>query len=86
MANVKIYTTPTCTYCKQAKVYFQAKNIDFDEINVAEDQVAQQRMIAKTGQLSVPVVEVGETVLDPGWNQKKFEKVYEQLSQTKQAT
>jgi len=23
MAKVKIYTTPTCTYCKQAKEYFK---------------------------------------------------------------
>lgn len=76
MATVKIYTTPTCTYCIKAKDYFKAKNIPFEEINVAEDMTAQQEMIAKTGQLSVPVIEVNGKMLDPGWNPQKFEAAY----------
>ncbi|PIR87952.1 MAG: NrdH-redoxin [Candidatus Harrisonbacteria bacterium CG10_big_fil_rev_8_21_14_0_10_45_28] len=76
MATVKIYTTPACTYCIKAKDYFKAKNIPFEEVNVAEDMVAQQEMIARTGQLSVPVIEVNGKMLDPGWNPQKFEAAY----------
>lgn len=46
---VKIYTTPNCPYCHQAKDYFQDKNIPFDEIDVSQDPKALQEVIAKTG-------------------------------------
>ena len=29
MVNVKIYSTPTCPYCKLAKEFFKEKNISF---------------------------------------------------------
>lgn len=58
MANVKIYTTSWCVYCKAAKEFFKANNIKYDEIDVENDQKAQEEMIHKSGQLGVPVIEV----------------------------
>ncbi len=58
MANVKIYTTPTCVYCKMAKDYFQKNNVKYEEYNVAEDDVAREEMIHKSEQLGVPVIDV----------------------------
>ncbi|MDP1629382.1 MAG: glutaredoxin family protein, partial [bacterium] len=34
---VKIYSTPTCSYCHMAKEFFQEYKIEYQEINVAED-------------------------------------------------
>lgn len=75
MTEVKLYTTPTCAYCKLAKAYFQEKNIPYTEVNVAEDENAQQEMIQKSGQLGVPVLEVGGQIL-VGWNEKEFAAAY----------
>jgi len=34
--QVKVYSTPTCPYCKQAKQFLRENNIEFEDIDVAE--------------------------------------------------
>ena len=57
MATVKIYTTPTCIYCKMAKEFFKKNNVSYEEFNVAEDAKAREEMVRKSQQLGVPVIE-----------------------------
>ncbi|HDQ22449.1 MAG TPA: glutaredoxin family protein [Candidatus Uhrbacteria bacterium] len=61
--KVSIYTTPTCSYCKQAKDYFKEKGIDFEEIDVATDAAKAQEMIEKSGQMGVPVLDIGGRII-----------------------
>ena len=63
MAKVKIYSTPTCVYCNMAKNWFKEKNIEYEEIDVATDETKRNELIAKTGQLAVPVIEVGDEMI-----------------------
>jgi glutaredoxin-like YruB-family protein len=58
MANVQIYSTPTCVYCKHAKEYFTENNIAFTEHDVAADLEARKAMVEKTGQMGVPVIDI----------------------------
>lgn len=58
MANIKIYSTPTCVYCKMAKDFFAKHNIAYTESNVAEDDAAREEMVQKSGQLGVPVIDI----------------------------
>lgn len=58
MANVKVYSTPTCPYCVMAKRFLKENNIAFDDVNVAADHAAAKRMVEQTGQQGVPVVEI----------------------------
>ncbi|OGY97836.1 MAG: NrdH-redoxin [Candidatus Liptonbacteria bacterium RIFCSPHIGHO2_01_FULL_57_28] len=58
MANIIIYSTPSCVYCKLAKQFFAQHNLPYTEHNVQEDIQAQQDMIAKSQQLGVPVIDV----------------------------
>lgn len=58
MARVKIYTTPSCVYCKMAKEFFKNNNIEYEEKNVAVDSSAREEMIAKSGQMGVPVIDI----------------------------
>ncbi len=51
MANVKIYSTPTCVYCKMAKDFFVKNSVQYQEFNVAEDDAAREEMIQKSHQL-----------------------------------
>ena len=60
--KVTIYTTPTCVYCKSAKEFFQENGIKYEE-NVATDQEAQQVMVQKSGQMAVPVIDVGGEIV-----------------------
>ncbi|MBI4087566.1 MAG: glutathione S-transferase N-terminal domain-containing protein [Candidatus Liptonbacteria bacterium] len=61
---VKIYTTPTCVYCKMAKEFFKTNSVSYEEYNVAEDAKARDEMIQKSHQLGVPVIDVdGEIIV-----------------------
>lgn len=74
MAKVKIFTTPSCPYCIALKEFLKEKGIDFKEIDVSQDEQAKNEMIEKSGQMSVPVVEVdGEIVV--GFDKEKIEKI-----------
>lgn len=64
MSTVKIYTTPTCIYCKMAKEFFKKNNVRYEEYDVAEDPKAREEMMNKSRQLGVPVIDVnGEIVV-----------------------
>ena len=63
MPKVIIYSTPYCVYCKAAKEFFQENGVEYEEKDVAKDEEARERMIHKSGQLGVPVIEVGDDVV-----------------------
>ena len=61
---VKIYTTPTCVYCRMAKDFFKEHNVQYEEYNVTEDLKAREEMVSKSGQMGVPVIDVeGELIV-----------------------
>jgi len=74
--KVSIYTTPTCPYCKQAKDYFKEKGIDFEEIDVATDAAKAQEMIEKSGQMGVPVLDIGGRII-VGFDKAEIDKELE---------
>lgn len=71
MANVSIYTTPTCGYCKMAKEFFAENNIEFNEYDVAADAEKRTEMIEKSGQMGVPVITVDEELI-VGFDKEKL--------------
>lgn len=72
--KVKIYTTPTCVYCKMTKEFFAKHNVKYEEANVAVDAKAREEMVQKSGQLGVPVIDVnGEIVV--GFDQQKLSEL-----------
>jgi glutaredoxin-like YruB-family protein len=74
MANIKIYSTPTCPWCKKAKAYLDGKGIKYESINVAGDLKAQEEMISKSGQMGVPVIDIdGHIVV--GFDVKKIDEL-----------
>ena len=74
MPKVKVYSTPTCTFCKQAKQFLKDNNVEFENIDVSADQRAAEEMIEKTGQMGVPVIEVDNEVVI-GFDKAKLEKL-----------
>ncbi len=54
--KVIVFSTPTCTFCNQAKRYFREKNIRFTDVDVSRDQSAARDMMRRTGQMGVPVI------------------------------
>ncbi|OGC11833.1 NrdH-redoxin [candidate division WOR-1 bacterium RIFOXYA12_FULL_52_29] len=74
MASVKIYSTPTCPYCKMLKGYLTEHAIGFEDVDVSVNQAAAQEMIAKSKQMGVPVVEIdGQIVV--GFDKPKINQL-----------
>ena len=68
---VKVYSTPSCAYCVSLKTFLKENEIEFEEIDISQDEKAVEEIIEKTGQLGVPVLEVdGEFVV--GFDKKKI--------------
>lgn len=61
--TVTIYSTPTCHFCQAAKAFFSENNVEYTDINVAEDAEKRQEMVELTGQMGVPVIKMGEDVI-----------------------
>lgn len=74
--DIKIYSTPTCPYCIQAKKYLKEKKISFEDFDVAHDSKAAQEMVDLSGQMGVPVIKMGNEVI-VGFDQERIEKILE---------
>lgn len=72
--EVIIYSTPTCHFCVAAKDYFKANGITYVEHNVKEDAEKKKEMIERTGQMGVPVIQVGKTII-VGFNKGKLDEL-----------
>ncbi|MCJ7450379.1 MAG: NrdH-redoxin [Candidatus Nanohaloarchaeota archaeon QJJ-9] len=73
-SKVKVYTTPTCPYCKKLKQWLEEEEIDYKEFNVAENREKAKEMIQKSGQQGVPQAEVdGQIVV--GFRPQKIQNL-----------
>ena len=61
--NITIYKTKTCSYCHLAEEFLKEKKIKFKSIDVGEDTKAAQAMIKKSGQMSVPVIDIDGKII-----------------------
>jgi len=74
MAQITVYSTTSCPYCKMAKEFFAAHNVAFTDKDVTFDPNTQQEMIEKSGQLAVPVIDIDGQII-VGFNQGKLKEL-----------
>ena len=72
--TVKVYTTQTCPYCVMAKQFLHDNNIDFEEIDVSEHPDKGQEMVRKSGEMGVPQIEIGDTII-VGFDKAALKKI-----------
>ena len=60
MKQIRIYTTPFCSYCLQAKRLLARKNLKYEEIDVAGDDEKREWLTKVTGKRTVPQIFIGE--------------------------
>ena len=71
---ITIYSTPTCVYCKTLKEYLDSKKISYTEIDVSDNEKELEKMVAISGQMGVPVVEIdGEVVI--GFDRVRIDQI-----------
>lgn len=63
MANVKVYSTPTCPYCVRLKAYLDSKGVQYEHFDVSSDEGKLQEMISISGQMGVPVIDIDGDII-----------------------
>ena len=63
MKKIKIYTLPTCSECMALKTFLEEHNINFEEIDVSQNIKERDRMIEKTKQEKLPIIETDDQII-----------------------
>ena len=72
MKEVKVYSTPSCPYCRMAKDYLKANDVQYQDIDISSDSDVSREMILLSGQMGVPVIVIdGEVIL--GFDKSKID-------------
>jgi len=58
MSKVKVFSTPSCPYCELLKQFLKDKGVEFEAIDVSQDEESQNYIMEKTGKIAVPVTEI----------------------------
>jgi len=72
--EVKVYSTPTCPYCKKAKEYLSSKGVSYRDIDVSSDKAAADEMVELSGQMGVPVITIDGNVIN-GFDKAKIDSL-----------
>ena len=71
---VKVYSTPTCPYCVTLKAFLKENNIEFEDLDVSQDEKARDEMVKGSNQMGVPVIEIdGEMIV--GFDRDKISQL-----------
>jgi len=60
---IKVYSTPSCPYCVTLKKFLAEKGVEFEDIDVSQDQKELEEMVEKSGQMGVPVIDLNGQII-----------------------
>lgn len=78
MEKVIVYSTSTCPYCNRVKDYLKSKGIKFKNIDIAKDEKYLDEMVKKSGQMGIPVIDIGGNIII-GFEKEEIDKAVEEV-------
>ena len=63
MADVLMYSTDPCPFCRNAKAHLDKRGIPYEEINLGKDPAGRTELAEKTGMMTFPQVIVGDELV-----------------------
>ena len=72
--RVLMFSTPSCSFCNKAKRYFRQKKIKFRDVDVSRDPAAARDMQRRSGQMGVPVIDIGGHII-VGFDKPKIDQL-----------
>lgn len=70
--KVVVFSTLTCPWCVRVKQYLKSKDIPFEDVNITFDKAAADKMVKRSGVMSVPQIWVNEQLV-VGFDSEKIE-------------
>lgn len=74
--TAKVYSTPSCPYCKMAKDLLAENGVDFETVDISEDRDEMNRIADEAGEFAVPIIEIGDKLI-VGFDKEKIMKCLE---------
>ncbi len=68
---ITVFTTKTCAYCQMVKKFLDMKGKEYKVVDLEENPEIRQSLLEKTGEMRVPITQVGEEYI-VGWNPAKL--------------
>jgi glutaredoxin 3 len=59
MKPVTLYTTDYCSFCRSAKALLDKRGVSYEEINLARDADARNKLQEITGMVTFPQIVIG---------------------------
>jgi glutaredoxin 3 len=59
MKPVTLYTTDYCSFCRSAKALLDKRGVSYEEINLARDPDARNKLQEITGMVTFPQIVIG---------------------------
>jgi glutaredoxin 3 len=60
MKPVTLYTTDFCPFCRSAKALLDKRGVSYEEINLARDADARNKLQEITGMVTFPQIVIGD--------------------------
>lgn len=71
---ITVYTTQTCAFCAMVKKYLTLNEIEFETVDVTDDEATRQMLFEKTQMQTVPVITNGTDYIN-GFNVAALKKL-----------
>jgi glutaredoxin 3 len=62
-STVTIYSATWCAFCHAAKGYLDKLGIKYTDKDIEQDPKTAQESIEKSGQMGIPVLDIGGTII-----------------------
>ncbi len=63
MSEIRVFTTPTCSYCVKVKDWLRGQGCEFTELDITKDVEALREWRALSGGIGVPVTARGKDLI-----------------------
>jgi glutaredoxin 3 len=62
-SNITVYSANWCGFCHAAKAYLDKLGVKYEEKNVETNPEFAQESVAKSGQMGIPVLDIGGEII-----------------------
>ncbi len=76
--TIRIWTTPTCPYCKMTKEFLTKQGYEYTDYDVTANKEALEEMKKISSGLSVPVIVIDDNEPIIGFEKEKIEKLLQE--------
>jgi glutaredoxin len=72
--RIVMYSAAWCGVCQRAKAFLRQNGLSYENRDIDENPAARAELKRRTGGAAIPVLEIGGTLLKPGFSERSVER------------